>query len=281
LKRSISTLESSINILEDRSAFWEKLPLWFTAAVVMGVLMELVVIWVDHRDDLEAWALTFFGVHRIPTKPSRFKFWVEVVSIVLVAGGIVGELVVGVKITFINGELRSKSATLRSDSDQLLAVVTQEAGSAASSAAIAGDAASSAIDDLRVLQSLVSGRQVFDAAPLTKLRLNGKLVYVMSGDSEEAKSFCKSVSADLHDIAGINTKPSCQSAYAESETIVRGPSLPESKALAKALTEATHFPFKVIPPDRSIPDLDLRVFIGVQPSFVIKQKPTKQSNSRP
>lgn len=97
--------------------------------------MELLVIWHDHRDDLEAWALTHFGVIRLPTKPSLVKVGVEVVSVVFVTIGIVGELKIGVKITSINGISRSKSATLRRQSDQLLALVTQVASEAESHAA--------------------------------------------------------------------------------------------------------------------------------------------------
>jgi hypothetical protein len=59
----------------------------------------------------------------------------------LITGGIVGELWIGVSITSINGVLRGKSAELRSRSNQLLALVTQEAGDAATSARIAHDEA--------------------------------------------------------------------------------------------------------------------------------------------
>jgi hypothetical protein len=154
---------------------------------------------------------------------------------------------------------------------------------AAADATIAKDAAASAIHDLAILQSLVSGREIFDTTPIKELRLKGKLVHVMSGDLEEAKSFCKSISDDLHGIAGMDTKPSCQSAYPNSETGVSGPSLPESRALAKALTEATHFSFKVIRPDpmsSRIAD-DLKVLIGPKPSFTIKPTTKKQDNIRP
>jgi hypothetical protein len=55
---------------------------------------------------------------------------VEIVSVVLVAGGVFGELAIGVVITSINGTLRSHEATLRGDSDQLIAFVTREAADA-------------------------------------------------------------------------------------------------------------------------------------------------------
>lgn len=200
---------------------------------------------------------------------------IGMVGWLLVVAGVAGELIFEGLQNRAEGQLQTFSDILLKEARLNAEVAKQSATDAANSATIARDAASSAIDDLRILQSLVSGRQVFDTAPLVKLRLSGRLVYVMSGDAEEAKSFCKSVSADLHDIAGMNTEPSCQSAYAESETIVRGPSLPESTALAEALTEATHFPFRAVAGDAGVPELKLKVLIGPQPSFVIRQKAYK------
>jgi len=102
--------------------------------VVLGVVMELWVIWHEYRDDMEAWALTFFGVLRRPARPSAFKVGVEVASVLLITFGIVGELWVGIEITSINGvlrgesaELRSKNAELRSKSDQLVAILRKDA----------------------------------------------------------------------------------------------------------------------------------------------------------
>jgi hypothetical protein len=92
--------------------------------------MEVLVIRADWRDDMEAWALMHFGVHRLPVRPSLLKLWVEIISVALVAGGVFGELAIGIVITSINGTLRSHEATLRGDSDQLIALVTREAAEA-------------------------------------------------------------------------------------------------------------------------------------------------------
>ncbi len=153
LERAISALESDIATLDSSSLpFEHKLP-WFTGAVVVGVLMELWVIWHEYSDDLEAWALTFFGLLRPPARPWAFKVAVEVASVVLITFGIVGELWIGIRVASINGvlrgksaELRSKNAELRSKSDQLLAFVTQEAGTAKTSAKRAALGASKAND---------------------------------------------------------------------------------------------------------------------------------------
>lgn len=148
LERSISALESCISALDSKvESLTKSLPSiehwgWVcTAAVAIGVLMEFVVIWHDHREDVEIWALKFaFGVDRVK-RPSVWKVTFEYISVLLVAGGILGELATGIQIASINVEvsgydiqLRTKNGELRSKSDQLLALVTQQAGSAKKSA---------------------------------------------------------------------------------------------------------------------------------------------------
>lgn len=135
LRSSIAAAESSINTLGGKSAFWEKWPSWLSvAAVVLGVVMEFLIIRYDWHEDMEAWALTFFGLHRPAFRPSRRKFWVEVISVALVSIGVIGELAIGIRIAVINGDLRRYTSDLQIDSDQLVALATLEAGSAASSA---------------------------------------------------------------------------------------------------------------------------------------------------
>jgi hypothetical protein len=141
LESAISALESDVKTLESSSVLWEHSVWVFTFLVAVGVAMELWVIRHEYRDDMEAWALSYFGVLRSPGRPSISKLGVEVGSVLLITIGIIGELGVGIKVASINGalrgksaELRSKNADLRSKSDQLLALVTQQAGDAAASA---------------------------------------------------------------------------------------------------------------------------------------------------
>jgi hypothetical protein len=138
LESAISALESEIRTLENSSVPWEHRLPWFTGAVVIGVVLELWVIWHERRDDMESWALGHFGLQWWPARPSTEKFLVELVSVVLITGGIVGELWVGIEIATINGklrgkstELRSKGAELRSKSDRLIALLTGQVGDAA------------------------------------------------------------------------------------------------------------------------------------------------------
>jgi hypothetical protein len=141
LQSAISALERDITALESSSVPWERSLPWFTALVALGVAMELWVIWRDRRKDMEAWRR---GTILSPDRPSTRKCVVEIMGVLLVTGGIVGELRVGVKITSINGSLRTKSGELRSKSDQLLALVTQQSGEARNSADAANKSAGQA-----------------------------------------------------------------------------------------------------------------------------------------
>jgi hypothetical protein len=159
LERAISALESAIKSLENSSMPWEWLVWGFTGLVVIGVLMEWWVIRYEYRDDMETWEFAnFVGVLRSPSKPPKIKLGMEIVSVALVAIGIMGELGSGIEIQHINGllrgksaELRSKNAELRSKSDQLLALVTQQAGDAATSAGIARKEADTATEEAAAL----------------------------------------------------------------------------------------------------------------------------------
>lgn len=130
LERATSALEIEIKTLENSSALWEYSVYGFTFLVVVGVVMELWVIRHEWRDDMEAWALANFGVLRSPGRPSIAKLAVEIGSVVLIAVGVMGELGVGIKLTYINvqirgksAELRSRNAELRTASDRLVALL--------------------------------------------------------------------------------------------------------------------------------------------------------------
>ncbi len=142
LESAISALERAITTLDNSSAFWEGLAPWFTGAVVVGVVAEVVFIVHEHKDNMAAWAR---GIIRPPDRPSGRWLALEIIATVLIALGVAGELGIGIAIARINGQLRIKNTELRSKSDQLLALVTQEAGNAEASAQGAAQAASEAI----------------------------------------------------------------------------------------------------------------------------------------
>lgn len=140
LESSISALESSISALErDIKTFESSLIPWewsvwaFTTLVVIGVAIEFWIIFRDHADELDAWALAHFGILWTLPRPSRLEFILELCSVALVVTGVSGELWAGVQIALVNGKLRGinaelqrKGAELRNKNDQLLALVTQQ-----------------------------------------------------------------------------------------------------------------------------------------------------------
>lgn len=136
LESAISALEREIKALEISSTAWEPWVWVFSALVVVGVVMELWVVRHDWREEWETFAIWYFiGATRSLSRPDGLKLWVEVISVVLIAMGVAGELGIGVEISHINGairgkasELRTKNAELRRDSDQLVALVNERAG---------------------------------------------------------------------------------------------------------------------------------------------------------
>jgi hypothetical protein len=123
LESAISALERDIRAWDSSSGPWERSLPWFTALVALGVAMEFWVIWRERRDDVEAFSL---GIVRLADRPSTVKYVIEILSVLFITAGIVGELWVGIKITSINGMLRSKNTELRSKTGQLIALLNQE-----------------------------------------------------------------------------------------------------------------------------------------------------------
>jgi hypothetical protein len=141
LKSSISALESSLNTLEGLSTPWEWLAIVSSFVVVFGIFGEIVVIVSEDREDEKDWAR---GILWPPDRSPRWRFWFDIVATIVVLLGVLGETWGSFELASINSHLRSKTSELRAQSDQLLALVTEEAGSAANSAKVAGDAASTA-----------------------------------------------------------------------------------------------------------------------------------------
>jgi hypothetical protein len=125
LERAISALESKITALESSSVPWEHRLPWFTGIVAFGVLMELWVLWDERREGIHAWGRGI--ICWPPDRPSFIRYIAEIVSVLLITGGIVAELWAGVKITQINGLLGSRGAELRSKSDQLVGLLNAKA----------------------------------------------------------------------------------------------------------------------------------------------------------
>jgi hypothetical protein len=148
LESAISALEKAITALDKSSGNWERLLQLFTALVVLGIFVEIRVILLEHRDSTDSWLR---GIVWPPERPSRALLAWALFGPILVTVGVAGEVWVGVEITRINGDLRSKNAELRSKTEQLIALITSEAGTAKASADGAATAASEATASAKVI----------------------------------------------------------------------------------------------------------------------------------
>lgn len=117
-----SALKSLIDCLDAQrtSLIWH-LNGW-TWLVAAGVLCEVVFIIWSHRDEFKEWkkALADAAIP-FPSRPSRLKLVLEILSVGLVVGGIVGELNFEAKLGDMDNRIQSANnqrvALLRGESD--------------------------------------------------------------------------------------------------------------------------------------------------------------------
>jgi hypothetical protein len=113
LENEVSRLELSIDGLEK----W----LWISsAAVALGVALEVAFLIHEYREDRNIWRR---GIISPPSRPSLRVLSFEIASVLLVVAGIVGELWVGVISANRNIGLRSKNT-------KLIGLVREKAGNA-------------------------------------------------------------------------------------------------------------------------------------------------------
>lgn len=198
LQSSISALERDITVRESQSSGLEPWLGWFTLLVAIGVALEILVVIHDHRKEVNEWRVS----ELMPEGPSLIKLGIQIASIILVIAGVMGEFGVGLKISSINGQLRSKGAELRSKSDQLLALVTQEAADAETSANNATDSARIVGDQATNLAGMVSQLSTkLDASEKAELEQREKVVTLEKElewrhvSPEQANTICKGLSA--------------------------------------------------------------------------------------
>jgi hypothetical protein len=209
-------LEGSLKTTEGSSGGWEIFAWVCSVVVAIGVAAEIVGIVWEYRDDLNDWRR---GVIRPPHRPSfkRF-FWFEVLATVLVVAGVFGEAWASKELASINSQLRSKTSELRADSDQLLALVTQEAGSAAKSAQIAGEmeeALSLDVAQSNLVLAAQASRQRFTLFAFNRLgtfrRANIELA-VNNGSDPETKWFAQELTKGFQRFGWkVSTLKSCAS----------------------------------------------------------------------
>jgi hypothetical protein len=99
--------------------------------VFFGIVGEIIVIVSEDGENKYDWAR---GIVLPPDRAPRWRFWFDIIATIIVLLGVLGEAWGSSQLASINSQLRSKTSELRADSDQLLALVTQEAGDAVISA---------------------------------------------------------------------------------------------------------------------------------------------------
>jgi len=86
---------------------------WFTGLVVLGLIADLVIVAWERREEMANWhRWVLVGVH-FPDRPTRLRFILELLATCAIFLGVAGEFWAGVKVAYINGQLRGKNAELR------------------------------------------------------------------------------------------------------------------------------------------------------------------------
>jgi hypothetical protein len=127
LESVISALVKDITTLESRSEFWEKALPWFTGLVVVGLIVDVVVIVWERRDEIHArlrWVRQGFHPAEVS---SAWRFALELFATVAILLGVALELWAGAAIASINGQLRAKNGELRDKSNRLVSLVNDRA----------------------------------------------------------------------------------------------------------------------------------------------------------
>lgn len=128
LARAPEILRSSISAIESLSSSLESWLYFWVSLVVLGVAIEIAVVVLDYREELEDFHR---GTIRSPEKPRRLKFGVEFFAATLVVIGVAGELAIDVRAGTLQTKLRSKN-------EELIQLLEGAAGKALSDAVEVG-----------------------------------------------------------------------------------------------------------------------------------------------
>jgi len=120
-------LRSQLVQLEACSAHCRTLFHFFTAVVILGIAVEIIVLAREYRDDLHDFKR---GIVLPPQKPRRLLFALALLGILCVGGGVAGEL-------WAELNIETMEAKIRVDNDQMYAILSKAAGDAKKSARMA------------------------------------------------------------------------------------------------------------------------------------------------
>jgi hypothetical protein len=240
LKSSISALETSVKTTEWSSGHWETVGWLCAVAVGIGIAGEIVVIVSEHLEGLEDWGR---GIIRPPDRPPAWRFWFDIVATLVVLGGVFGEAGATAEVASINSLLRSKTSELRAKSDRLLAVITEEAGDAATSAHKAETSSFNAKSDAHAAHVLAGKTQAkankaADAATLADSEARNAQQYA-TGIRTELESFKLEASAIMsrHTFRRGNLDWAKHLGPIDAEIAALDRARPETKAFAENLEQ--------------------------------------------
>jgi hypothetical protein len=162
-KAVLDKFESTRICLDGWLSFW-------TWCVVVGVALELVFIVWAHIDERHDWYRSLTrGIVFPPEKPNVLKLGCELFSVLLVVGGIVGEL----RIDAMLGNLETK---IRGVNERRVLKLQQEAGDAAKSAHDAAQDATNAKDDAGQAKTIArDARQEADSSRTQAIKAENDL----------------------------------------------------------------------------------------------------------
>lgn len=233
----------------------------FTFLVVLGLGFDLFVIIKEFRDDLKKFRQ---GVIQPPERPSALLLVLALFGTALIVLGVAGELYVDVKAGKVETDIRAAN-------DELLGLISQEAGTAKTSAEGAADAASRANNaageaerkvsavakraerigaELGELEFLGSPRRIFQPDELSgelKKHFKGRRIIVTSyiGD-QEGGELCRQLAyiAQKGEMDAIDTcsKSGLTSPLATS-VVVSGPDRDETEEIGKILVTVGRLSF--------------------------------------
>lgn len=115
LDKIVSTLEKQISGDELHAASLECWLKICTAAVVIGVAAELLVLICEHIDERHEWKR---GTIKSPARPKFWLFLVGILAALLVTVGVAGELWIGSAISTVDSSIRTRSGRLVSLANQ-------------------------------------------------------------------------------------------------------------------------------------------------------------------
>jgi hypothetical protein len=133
LKALIEGLEKSRASLDYWLMFW-------TWLVVIGVLLEVIFVILDHFDALEDWRQGKLNPPFSPSKPKVWRLFIELFGAGLVALGVAGELAIDARIGGIERQIKEANGNR-------VLILQREAGEAKQSALDAANASRNAITD--------------------------------------------------------------------------------------------------------------------------------------